>query len=166
MSLFKNLFKKEEQQSTEKSVKLVAALTGTIKPITECPDPVFSQKIMGDGYLIEPTNGTVVSPVDGEIQTVFPTKHAIGILSTNGDEIIVHVGLDTVTLNGEGFTTHVKAGDKVKAGQTILEVDFDLIKDKVPSIATPVVISNIGDRTVILEDLTEVTAGDVVAIIK
>ncbi|GBU10733.1 glucose-specific enzyme IIA component of PTS [Erysipelotrichaceae bacterium] len=171
MGFLDKLFgKKTELQEPVVAIKLgagelAAVLEGELKPLTASEDPVFSQKLMGDGYLIEPTNNIVVSPVNGVIQTVFPTKHALGILSDSGDEVIIHVGLDTVKLNGEGFTAFVVAGDKVVAGQKLLEVDFDLIRSKVPSIATPVVISNIGDRKVELKDLKAVKAGDIVATI-
>lgn len=164
MGLFDKLLgknKQEEQMPAGNANELVAIADGFLQPIEKCSDPVFSQKMMGDGYLLEPTSNTIVSPVNGTIQTVFPTKHAIGILSEAGDEIIIHVGLDTVKLNGEGFTTFVEAGDKVAKGQKLLEVDFAGIKDKVPSIATPVVISNINDRKVAITGEKSVKAGEV-----
>ncbi|MGL4382778.1 MAG: PTS sugar transporter subunit IIA [Bacilli bacterium] len=157
MGLFDKLLKKEE-----KNHELVAVLSGEILPITECEDPVFAQKIMGDGYLIIPSDNFVLAPCNGVIKTVFPTKHAIGMTSSNGDDIIIHVGLDTVSLNGEGFKALVKDGDKVVAGQKLLEVDFALIKDKVPSIATPVVISNLEDKQIELVKTGLVKAGEVV----
>lgn len=169
MGFFKKMFGKEEQPTQTKSTKneILAILDGVVKPITESEDPVFAQKMMGDGYLIEPTGNTIVSPVDGVIQVVFPTKHAVGIQSDNGDEIIIHVGLDTVKLDGEGFTTFVEVNDRVKAGDKLLEVDFDAIKGKVPSIATPVVITNLEGKEIILSKVGEtVTAGTVIAEIK
>lgn len=152
--------------TTHKTNELAAVLSGEIKPITEAEDPVFAQKMMGDGYLVIPTSKEVVSPVNGVVQLVFPTKHAVGITSDNGDEIIIHVGLDTVKLDGEGFAAFVAAGDKVKVGDKLLEVDFEKIKDKVPSISTPVVISNIGEKKVTLTKTGMVQAGDVVAVIE
>lgn len=175
MGFLDKLFgKKEEEKVVEapvseitlKANELASIMDGELRPISDSEDPVFSQKMMGDGYLILPTGNIVASPVSGVVQTVFPTKHAIGITSDSGDEIIIHVGLDTVKLNGEGFTAFVKAGDTVVPGQKLLEVDFDLIKSKVPSIATPVVVSNIGDRHVELVTGTTVKIGDVVATIK
>ncbi|MGL5041611.1 MAG: PTS sugar transporter subunit IIA [Culicoidibacterales bacterium] len=170
MGFFDKIFGKNKDQVGAKGAnitigadQLAAVLDGVLKPITESEDPVFSQKLMGDGYLIEPTGNIVVSPVNGIVQTVFPTKHALGITSDSGHEVIIHVGLDTVKLNGEGFTAFVQAGDKVVVGQKLLEVDFDLIKSKVPSIATPVVVSNIGDGKVELLSDATVKAGEIVA---
>lgn len=98
---------------------------------------------MGDGFAIEPTEGTVVSPVNGEIVNVFPTKHAIGIQSEGGKEILIHFGIDTVKLNGEGFETLVAQGDKVKQGQPLLKVDLAFVKDNAPSIITPIIFTNL-----------------------
>jgi glucose PTS system EIICBA or EIICB component len=107
------------------------------------PDQVFSQKMMGDGFAIMPTDGTVVSPVDGKIINVFPTKHAIGIESAAGHEILIHVGIDTVKLNGQGFEALVKQGDEVKKGQPILQVDLEYVKNNAPSIVTPIIFTNL-----------------------
>lgn len=121
----------------------VMPIEGEIIPVTEIPDQVFSQKMMGDGFGIIPTNGSVVSPVDGEIINVFPTKHAIGIKSKKGYEILIHIGLDTVKLKGEGFSVLVKEGEKVTKGQEILKFDLVNIKKSVPSIVTPVIFTNL-----------------------
>ncbi|GAA0740363.1 glucose-specific PTS transporter subunit IIBC [Clostridium oceanicum] len=121
----------------------VAPIDGKIVSITEVPDQVFSEKMMGDGFAIEPKNGNVVSPVNGTITTVFPTKHAIGITANNGLELLVHFGLDTVNLKGEGLEALVEQDSKVKAGDPILKVDIDKIKNKVPSIVTPIVFTNL-----------------------
>jgi glucose PTS system EIICBA or EIICB component len=121
----------------------IAPIEGELLPITEVPDQVFSQKMMGDGFAILPKEGTVVAPVDGKIVNVFPTKHAIGIESANGREILIHFGIDTVKLNGEGFEAFVSQGDTVKKGDLLLKVDIDAIKDKVPSLMTPIVFTNL-----------------------
>ncbi|WP_242219160.1 glucose-specific PTS transporter subunit IIBC [Bacillus cereus group sp. BfR-BA-01380] len=118
-------------------------IEGKILPITEVPDQVFSGKMMGDGFAIEPTEGTVVSPVNGEIVNVFPTKHAIGIQSEGGKEILIHFGIDTVKLNGEGFEALVSQGDKVTQGQPLLKVDIAFVKENAPSIITPIVFTNL-----------------------
>lgn len=102
------------EKRSEKEETVIAPLTGKIVNIEEVPDPTFAQKMMGDGIAIEPTEGVVVSPVDGEIVQFFHTKHAIGIQSEAGAEILIHVGLETVSMNGEGFEGHVNVGDKVK----------------------------------------------------
>ncbi|OOE14852.1 PTS sugar transporter subunit IIA [Fictibacillus arsenicus] len=137
--MFNKLFGKKEVKKEE---TIIAPLTGKIVSIEEVPDPTFSQKMMGDGIAIEPTEGVVVSPVDGEIVQFFHTKHAIGIQSESGAEILIHVGLETVNMNGEGFEGHVNVGDKVKAGDKLLSFDLDLIKEKAASTVTPIVITN------------------------
>ena len=121
----------------------VSPIKGEIKPITEVPDAVFSGKMMGDGFAIVPSEGTIVSPVDGKIVNLFPTKHAIGILSDSGREILIHVGIDTVNLKGQGFETLVSENDTVKKGQPLLKVDLDYIKEHATSIVTPIVFTNL-----------------------
>ncbi|AEA17719.1 PTS system, glucose-specific IIABC component [Bacillus thuringiensis serovar chinensis CT-43] len=133
----------ETPQKVDENETIVSPIEGKILPITEVPDQVFSGKMMGDGFAIEPTEGTVVSPVNGEIVNVFPTKHAIGIQSEGGKEILIHFGIDTVKLNGEGFEALVAQGDKVKQGQPLLKVDLAFVKENAPSIITPIVFTNL-----------------------
>ena len=156
--MFNKLFGKKEVKKEE---TLIAPLTGKIVNIEEVPDPTFAQKMMGDGIAIEPTEGVVVSPVDGEIVQFFHTKHAIGIQSEAGAEILIHVGLETVSMNGEGFEGHVNVGDKVKAGDKLLSFDLDLIKEKAASTVTPIVITN-GDAIESLDKraASEATKGE------
>ncbi|CAM4118330.1 glucose-specific PTS transporter subunit IIBC [Mesobacillus thioparans] len=123
----------------------VSPIKGEIKPITEVPDQVFSGKMMGDGFAIVPAEGTIVSPVDGKIVNLFPTKHAIGILSNSGREILIHVGIDTVNLKGQGFETLVSENDTVTKGQPLLKVDLDYIKENATSIITPIVFTNLAE---------------------
>ncbi|TCO76939.1 glucose-specific PTS transporter subunit IIBC [Marinisporobacter balticus] len=125
---------------------LVSPLNGKILALEDVPDQVFSQKMMGDGFAIEPTDGEVVSPVDGIIETVFPTKHAIGIVAENGREILIHVGIDTVNLKGKGFESLVVQGETVKMGQPILRVNLKQIKDQVPSMITPIIFINLSEN--------------------
>jgi glucose PTS system EIICBA or EIICB component len=129
----------------------MAPLKGELKPITEVPDQVFAGKMMGDGFAIVPVEGTIVSPVNGKIVNLFPTKHAIGILSDTGREILIHVGIDTVNLKGQGFETLVSENDIVDQGQPLLKVDLDYIKEHATSIITPVVFTNLaeGEKVVI-----------------
>ncbi|MCL7745710.1 glucose PTS transporter subunit IIA [Halalkalibacter alkaliphilus] len=141
--------KEEEVQLTKKQIKvdkIVTPVQGNILPLTDVPDEVFSKKMMGDGFAIEPANGTICTPVNGTIINVFPTKHAIGIKSENGLELLVHVGIDTVTLNGKGFETFVQEGQKVKAGQKIVEVDLDYILEHATSIVTPIIFTNLQEE--------------------
>ncbi|MFS0675023.1 PTS system trehalose-specific EIIBC component [Ornithinibacillus sp. 179-J 7C1 HS] len=139
---------------------IYAPLSGRIVPLEKVPDPTFSEKMMGDGIAIEPTEGKVVAPFDGEVMQVFPTKHAIGILSNLGVEVLIHIGLETVGLNGEGFETHVKAGDKIKAGDVLVTVDLDFISKNAKSIITPVIVTN-GEQ---FEMLSKTEEKDVVAL--
>jgi PTS system D-glucosamine-specific IIC component len=131
--------------------RFVSPIKGKIIPITEVPDQVFSGKMMGDGFAIEPEEGLVVSPVNGKIINVFPTKHAIGIESDNGKEILIHFGIDTVKLKGEGFESFVSEGDKVEVGQKLLQVDLDFVKENAPSVITPIVFTNLSGETVSIE---------------
>lgn len=129
-------------------------------PLEQVPDPVFSQKMMGEGVAIMPTGGDVVAPIDGTVVLISKTKHAIGIRTKDDTEVLIHVGLETVTLKGEGFTVFVNEGDVVSTGQKLMTVDWDFIKDKVPSIITPVVITNSAERTVEYTDASASVAGD------
>lgn len=115
---------------------------GTVVPITEVPDPVFSEKVLGDGFAVIPAEGKIYAPTDGEVTLVFDTLHAVGMTSSMGTEILIHIGLDTVTLGGEPFTAHVAVGDKVKKGDLLVEVDLDKIKAAGLNSITPVLISN------------------------
>lgn len=124
---------------------LVSPIKGQLVPITEVPDPVFSGKMMGDGFAIIPSEGTVVSPVDGKIVNLFPTKHAIGIMADSGREILIHFGIDTVKLKGEGFETLVGENDEVKKGQPLLKVNLDYIKENATSTTTPIIFTNLAE---------------------
>jgi glucose PTS system EIICBA or EIICB component len=129
----------------------VSPIKGEIKPITDVPDAVFSGKMMGDGFAIVPSEGTIVSPVDGKIVNLFPTKHALGLLSDSGREILIHVGIDTVNLKGKGFETLVKENDRVEKGQPLLKVDLNFVKENAPSIMTPIVFTNLAEgETVVI----------------
>ncbi|AMX84998.1 PTS glucose transporter subunit IIA [Geobacillus subterraneus] len=151
------MFKKWFGKQPPKEETIVAPLSGTIVPLEDVPDPVFAQKMMGDGIAIDPTDGDVVAPVDGEIIQLFPTKHAIGLRSEAGVELLIHVGIDTVSMNGEGFTAYVKAGDRVKRGERLLSVDLSLVRDKAKSAVTPIIITN-GDALAYLEKKAEASA--------
>ena len=135
--------KNKVMEAQVSKVEIVSPLDGKLIDLSEVPDQVFSQKMMGDGFAIDPTSGEVVSPVDGTVAMVFGTKHAIGINTEDGLEILIHFGIDTVKLNGEGFECLVNQGEKVKAGQPILKVDIDEIEEKVPSIITPIIFTNL-----------------------
>jgi PTS system D-glucosamine-specific IIC component len=132
-------------RTDEVSERFVSPIKGELKPITEVPDAVFAEKMMGDGFAIVPEEGLVVSPVDGTIVNLFPTKHAIGIVSEAGREILIHVGIDTVKLEGKGFEALVAQGDKVTSGQPLLKVDIEYVKNNASSIITPIVFTNLSE---------------------
>ncbi|WP_409296654.1 glucose-specific PTS transporter subunit IIBC [Peribacillus sp. SCS-26] len=133
----------ELRNKVEESI--VSPIKGELIPITEVPDQVFAEKMMGDGFAIIPSEGTVVSPVNGTIVNLFPTKHAIGIESDAGREILIHFGIDTVKLEGKGFETLVAQGDKITQGQPLLKVDLDYVKQNATSTITPIVFTNLKD---------------------
>lgn len=128
------LFKKEGA--------LVAPISGKTVDIATVPDAVFAEKMAGDGLAIDPTGDTVVAPADGELTMLFGTKHAFGMTLDKGVQILVHIGLDTVSLNGEGFTTLKNQGDMVKKGEPIVKIDRELIQGKGLSLITPVIFTD------------------------
>ncbi len=141
MGLFSK-FKKQPE-----NIEFLLPIEGEVIEITEIPDPVFAGKMMGDGFGIKPTKGEVYSPVSGEIASIFPTLHALGIKVNDDVEVLIHFGLDTVNLKGEGFEAFVKQGDKVTAGDLLLKVDVAAIESKVPSITTPIIFTKFEGKT-------------------
>lgn len=131
-----------EGKTPAESENLAAPMKGNVAPITECPDPTFASKAMGDGFVVFPEDGKFYAPANAEATMTFPTKHAFGLMTNDGTEILVHIGLDTVELNGEPFTMHVKKGDKVKKGQLLVDVDLKAIEAAGKETATAVVITN------------------------
>ncbi len=117
-------------------------ISGTIKPLNAVPDPVFSTEVMGKGFCIEPDEGVVYAPFDGVVTIMFPTGHAVGLVNNDGKEVLIHIGIDTVMLDGRGFTQHKKQGAKVKAGDKLITFDLELVKEKSKSHLTPVIFTN------------------------
>ena len=130
------LFKKEKRDV------FTAPVTGELMPLEALKDGVFSEKMMGDGYAVAPEEGLVYAPISGVISSVFPTKHAIGITSVAGLEVLVHMGLDTVEMDGEPFDTKIAAGDEVQAGDVLSQVDIAAIKASNRDPAVVVVFTN------------------------
>ncbi|QXE02061.1 glucose-specific PTS transporter subunit IIBC [Terribacillus sp. DMT04] len=122
----------------------VIPMSGTLRALEDVPDIVFSEKLMGDGFAIEPIDGTVVSPINGKVMNVFPTKHAIGLQADNGREILIHIGLETVNLKGTGLEVFVKEGEQITVGQKLVKADLAEIESLVPSMITPIVFTNLG----------------------
>ena len=127
------------------SAEVVSPLAGQVKPLSQATDPVFSSGVMGQGIVIEPSQGELVSPVNGTVTVLFPTKHAVGIVSEKGVEMLMHIGMDTVSLDGKGFEAHVEQGDKVVVGQQLISFDMDVIKKAGLVTETPVIITNQDD---------------------
>ncbi|WP_421410136.1 PTS system trehalose-specific EIIBC component [Streptococcus suis] len=127
---------------TGATIELISPLTGQAKELSQATDPVFASGVMGQGVLIDPSEGILVAPVDGEVSVLFPTNHAVGITAANGVELLMHIGMDTVGLEGKGFTAHIKQGDKVKAGDKLINFDIDVIKAAGLVAETPVIVTN------------------------
>lgn len=134
-----------EPTALVKTAQLVSPLAGQVKPLSQATDPVFSSGVMGQGVVIEPSQGELVSPVNGTVTVLFPTKHAVGIVSEKGVEMLMHIGMDTVSLDGKGFEAHVEQGDKVVVGQQLISFDMDVIKEAGLVTETPVIITNQDD---------------------
>ena len=139
-------------------VNIYAPGNGQVIPLSEVPDQVFAQKMMGDGVGFIPADGKIVAPFDGTVKTIFPTKHAIGLESDQGLELLIHIGIDTVKLNGEGFESFVETDDRVHKGQVLMQIDLDYITAHAPSTVTPLIITNLEDRQLSVEDVKYVTA--------
>ena len=133
----------ESKNIAENVHKLYSPFQGVLKPITEAPDEAFASKAMGDGYLVMPEDGIVVAPEDGEVMFVFPSKHAIGLKAADGTEYLLHIGVDTVKLNGEGFTVFVSDGQKIKKGEKLMEFDPAYIREHAVSDACIVIFTGL-----------------------
>lgn len=132
-------------EKNAKTISLKAVEDGRTIPMDEVNDQTFAQELLGPGIAIVPSNGTVVSPINGTIATVMDTKHAVCIQGEDGLELIVHAGLDTVELNGKYYQTYKEIGDQVKAGDVLLEFDLEEITKAGYDVTTPIVITNLGD---------------------
>ena len=148
------------------TAQLVSPLAGQVKPLSQATDPVFSSGVMGQGVVIEPSQGELVSPVNGTVTVLFPTKHAVGIVSEEGVELLMHIGMDTVSLDGKGFEAHVTQGYKVVVGQQLISFDMDVIKEAGLVAETPVIVTNQDDFQADVEgDLPrDIKRGDVLMI--
>ena len=141
--MFDSLKKMFEKNA--KTISLKAVEDGRTIPMDEVNDQTFAQELLGPGIAFVPSNGTVVSPINGTIATVMDTKHAVCIQGEDGLELIVHAGLDTVELNGKYYQTYKEIGDQVKAGDVLLEFDLEEITKAGYDVTTPIVITNLGD---------------------
>ncbi len=128
--------------SKQKDVSLKSIACGRLIPIREVPDKMFAKKMLGDGIAFEPEDGQLHAPCDASVLMVAETKHAVGLKLKNGVELLIHIGLDTVELNGEGFTAEVSPGDRVKEGQVLITMDRGLMKEKDICLVTPMIVTN------------------------
>ena len=147
------------------AVMILAPVEGEVVPVTQVSDPTFGEEILGKGVAIKPERGRVVAPVSGEISLMFDTGHAVSIVSDDGAEVLVHVGLDTVSLKGQFYTAHVKTGDRVKTGDLLIEFDMDGISGAGYQVITPVVVCNSADYSQI-ETFTGKHAGELEELIR
>lgn len=151
---------KNEKKNSELKVKkevIVSPLTGNAIPLTDIEDAAFSSEMLGKGVAIDPADGHVYAPCDGTVSMLFSTKHAIGLVSNSGAELLIHLGLDTVKLEGKYFDVHVEQGDKVKKGQLLITCDVDAIRSEGYSMVTPIIVSNTPDYL----DVVPMKQGDV-----
>lgn len=161
MSFLGSLFKKSQPEMV-----IGSPVSGKCVSVKEVNDPTFAEEIIGKGVAVIPSDGRVCAPADGEIMSVFPTGHAVALTTADGAEVLIHIGLDTVTMNGEGFDVKVKAGDKVKKGDLLVEFDLAKVKEKGFDPITPVLVCN-GDAFASVEGKTgmQVQAGDTVIVL-
>lgn len=131
----------------------VAPMTGRVLDLDDVSDKVFSDRLMGDGFAIELTESEVVSPVDGVVEMTYPSKHAFGLKADSGEEILIHIGMDTVELNGKGFESFVETNDRVKKGGLLCKVDLDYVRGQGKSLVSPIIFTT-GEKVKLLDKET------------
>lgn len=161
MGFFENIHKRVSGTTKDsKTAEVYAPMDGRVIPLSEIPDEVFRAGILGSGCGIEPYSEDVLAPFDGEVIQVADTKHSVGLTSTNGIQLLIHVGMDTVDMNGKGFTVHIKTGQKVKKGQCLLSFSKKEIEKAGHPATTAIVFCEAEDKEVIVENVKEVRSGD------
>ena len=151
----------------DKGIEIGAPVKGKAVPISQVSDPTFGEEILGKGVAIQPADGKIYAPADGTIEMLFDTKHAVSMTTTEGVELLVHIGLDTVALKGEHFTAHKGNGDAVKKGDLQISVDLEAVKAAGYDVITPMVVCNTSDyQTVEAVTGSDVNPGDTVLILK
>ena len=161
MGFFSKLFGKSEEKCNPNH--LYAPMAGQAVPVTEVPDPTFAEGMLGNGIAIIPTEGKVCAPCDATVDMMFTTGHAVSLVNEAGAEILIHVGLETVSLEGKPFKVHVASGDKVKKGQLLMEVDLEAVKAAGLNTITPMLVCNSADFTTFNTNVgAAVTNADVV----
>lgn len=163
MGLFRKAFQKAShvEQQSEPGI-IYAPLTGKVIPLGEIPDPVFSQGVLGDGCGIDPVSQTVVAPFSGKVTLVADTKHSVGLIGADGTELLIHVGMDTVDMNGKGFSVHVKSGQSIQKGDPLLDFSLEEIRAAGHPAVTAVIVCGDGDGKVLQQiSQEEVQSGEV-----
>jgi PTS system beta-glucosides-specific IIC component len=157
----------EKEIGPGEKINIGSPLNGTVVPLSEVKDTVFAEGILGKGIAIHPIEGKLVSPVNGTILTVFPTNHALGIRSDEGVELLIHIGFDTVELEGKFYKGYITEGDRVSVGDLLVEFDIDEIKNAGYDITTPLVVTNT-EVYATIEGVgkAEISAGEVLLVIK
>ena len=151
----------------DKGIEIGSPVKGKAVPISKVSDPTFGEEILGKGVAIQPADGKIYAPADGTIEMLFDTKHAVSMTTTEGVELLVHIGLDTVALKGEHFTAHKENGDAVKKGDLLISVDLEAVKGAGYDVITPMVVCNTSDyQTVEAVTGSDVNPGDTVLILK
>jgi len=158
MGFFGKLLKKEERPETQ---GLVAVAAGEMIPAADIPDPVFAQEVMGQTIGFKLSDGEIVAPCDGTLEVMYPTGHALAVRKNDGTGILVHIGIDTVNMNGKGFKVHAKQGDKVYAGQPLVSVNLSAVEKAGYNSVTMLVITE-GDRRT-FRDYGQVTKGELIS---
>lgn len=158
------MFGFKKKNKIQKTGEIFATQNGKAVNLSEVPDPVFAEKIVGDGVAIIPQDNTVYSPVKGTVSNVAETLHAVGISTDDGLEMLIHIGIDTVQLKGEGFESLVKQGDKVSVGSPLIKVDLELLKEKGFQIYTPILITNMDSIESMECNIGDTKAGETVVI--
>ncbi len=156
MGFFSKLFAKSENKNN----CLYAPMAGQAVPVTEVPDPTFAAGMLGNGIAIVPSEGKVLAPCDATVDMMFTTGHAISLIADNGAEILIHVGLETVSLEGKPFKVHVAAGDKVQKGQLLIEVDLEAIEAAGLNTITPMLVCNSDTYTIFKTTVNKAVTND------
>ena len=138
--------KQKKQKKVVKTITISSPFKGTAADLSTAPDEAFAGRMMGDGAVVTPEDSVVRAPEDGEVCFVFETKHAVGFMTDSGISLLIHVGIDTVKLNGEGFEVLVENGQKVKKGEPLLKLDLDYLKNNAPSTVTPILCTELEDN--------------------
>lgn len=143
----------------KKKETFVSPMSGELVSLDQVPDEVFAQRMMGDGFAVDLSTGSISAPMSGTISVAFPTKHAIGLRNKDGLEVLIHIGMDTVELNGQGFTSYVTEGKKVKQGDPLVAVDLAYLKEQGKSIISPVIFVN-GEKIMLQKEHLMVRNGE------